>query len=139
MAGLTTTFQCSCCGATIPGPPMSWSFDAPVPWTALSDQQREEGHFSSDLCVIGDEHFFVRGLIEIPLNDAEDHFAWNVWVSVSKQSFGRICDSWENPERANEPAYFGWLCNSIPGYPETLSLKTMVHTRSLGLRPLIEL
>ena len=39
----------------------------------------------------------------------------------------------------DEPAYFGWLSNSLPDYPETLSLKTSVHTRDLGLRPLIEL
>ena len=41
---------------------MSWNFAAPAPWTALSDQDREQGHFSSDLCVIGGEQFFVRVL-----------------------------------------------------------------------------
>jgi len=117
---------------------MSWSFNAPSPWNALSEQEKDQGHFSSDLCVIGDEHFFVRGLIELPL-PGEEKFTWNVWVSVSKQNFGRVCDSWDEPKRANEPAYFGWLCNSIPGYTETLLLKTMVHTRAIGLRPLIEL
>jgi hypothetical protein len=39
----------------------------------------------------------------------------------------------------SEPSYFGWLCNSIPAYPETLHLKTAVHAREVGLRPLIEL
>jgi hypothetical protein len=133
------TFTCSCCGATIPGPPLRWSFDTPTPWDALSDKQRENGHHSSDLCVIGSEHFFIRGLIEIPVKDGGGPFAWNVWVSVSNTNFLRACDVWEEPQRVTEPAYFGWLCNSIPGYPETLHLKTMVHTREVGVRPLVEL
>jgi hypothetical protein len=124
----------------IPGPPLSWSFDAPAPWNALSNEEREHrGHISSDLCVICDEHSFVRGLVEIPLKDGDGPFTWNVWVSVSKQNFLRAFELWEDPQRVHEPAYFGWLCNSIPGYPETLNLKTMLHTRALGLRPLIEL
>jgi hypothetical protein len=73
------------------------------------------------------------------VNDGVGPFAWNVWVSVSRKSFLRVCDLMDEPQREDEPAYFGWLCNSIPGYPETLNLKTMVHTRVVGLRPLIEL
>lgn len=34
---------------------------------------------------------------------------------------------------------FGWLSPSIPCDPETLELKTMVHTLSVGIRPIIEL
>jgi hypothetical protein len=35
---------------------------------------------------------------------------------------------------------FGWLSTSIPCYSEvTMHLKTMVHTRKLGIRPYIEL
>jgi len=62
-----------------------------------------------------------------------------LWISASKQNLLRARDLWDDPLRAKEPAYFGWLCNSIPGYPETLDLKTMVHTRPVGQRPLIEL
>lgn len=35
---------------------------------------------------------------------------------------------------------FGWLSTALPIYPlETLSLPTLVHTRPVGLRPLVEL
>src|ERR1043166_8905799 len=130
-----TTFQCSCCGATIPGPPLSWSVDAPAPWTAGSKEEQESsGHMPTDLCVIGEDKLFIRGLIEIPVKNGDGPFTWNVWVSVSKQSFLCAFELWEDPQRVHEPAYFGWLCNSIPGYPETLNLKTMLHTRALGLR-----
>jgi hypothetical protein len=66
-------------------------------------------------------------------------FVWGVWTSLSEQSFmrtGEICDM---PGRENEPPFFGWLCTALPLYPETLHLKTHVHTRPLGQRPLVEL
>jgi hypothetical protein len=45
-----------------------------------------------------------------------------------------------NRGREAEPPMFGWLMAALPTYePSTLSLKTMVHTRPLGLRPLVEL
>ena len=46
---------------------------------------------------------------------------------------------WNDAARAEEPPYFGWFSTSLPGYPETLNLKTLVHTRAVGLVPWIEL
>src|SRR4051794_21055101 len=66
-------------------------------------------------------------------------FSWDVWVSWSAQNFGRVFDLWKQPGRESEPPYFGWLNSNFPGHPETLSLKTMVHTRPVGVRPLIGL
>lgn len=41
--------------------------------------------------------------------------------------------------RESEPPFFGWLSTALPLYPETLHLKTHVHTRLVGQRPFIEL
>lgn len=46
---------------------------------------------------------------------------------------------WESDERKTEEPYFGWLSTSIPGYPDTVNLKTHVYTRDIGIRPYIEL
>jgi hypothetical protein len=89
--------------------------------------------------VIDGEHFFIRGLVEIPVVDGDGPFAWGVWVSLSKTSFDRANALWHDPNRVSEPAYFGWLCDSLPGYPETLHLKTSVHSREIGVRPYVEL
>jgi hypothetical protein len=132
-------FKCSCCGEILDGPPLAWHFEAPDLWLAFSlEARKRHGELTSDQCVIDDQHFFVRGLIEIPILDGEGPFAWGAWVSLSK-NFERATALWRDPNRVNEPAYFGWFCNSIPGYPETLHLKTAVHSREVGLRPLIEL
>jgi hypothetical protein len=114
-----TTFQCSCCGERLSGPPLAWHFSAPNAWLALP-------------------HFFISGLVEIPILD-DGVFAWGIWVSLSRASFERSCELWQDPKRVSEPTYFGWFCNSLPGYPETLHLKTAVHSREVGVRPYIEL
>lgn len=42
--------------------------------------------------------------------------------------------------RSQVSPFFGWVSTELaPLYPSTLSLKTMVHCRDDGLRPLIEL
>lgn len=94
---------------------------------------------SSDQCVINAQHFFVKGLIEIPVQDGGDVFSWGVWVSLSRENFFRMADSWDTPGREAEEPSFGWLNTELPVYaPTTVDLKTRVHTRPLGERPYVE-
>jgi hypothetical protein len=119
---------------------MAWHFSSPDAWSALSPLDRENGgKLSSNQCEINNEHFFVLGLIEIPVIGRDERFVWGAWVSLSKSNYERACELWQDPGRVNESGYFGWLCNAIPGYPETLYLKAEVHSRDVGVRPFIEL
>jgi hypothetical protein len=93
----------------------------------------------SDQRIIDDQHHFVRGCLQIPVLDGLGPFIWGVWISLSEKSFERMSELWETPGREGEPPYFGWFSASLPGYPETLNPKTIVHTRPIGQRPLIEL
>lgn len=112
----------------------------PDEWSALTPaQRRSRGELSSDQCVIEPDRFFIRGSLELPVVDGTGPFVWDVWVSLSATNFKRASDRWYDPNRTEEPPYFGWLCNNIIGYPDTLSLKTNVHTREVGIRPYIEL
>jgi len=80
---------------------------------ALSPAEREvHGELGSDQCIIDGTHFFMRGLIEIPVLDGEGPFAWGVWVSLSETNFERASVLWNVEDRVNEPAYFGWLSSS---------------------------
>lgn len=94
---------------------------------------------SRDQCVIDNEYFFVVGNIEIPILDSNKIFAWSVWVSLSKLNFERASKLWNKRGRESDPPYFGWLNTKLPIYPDTLNLKTMVHTRPVGQRPYVEL
>ncbi|GAA1180075.1 hypothetical protein F4556_006312 [Kitasatospora gansuensis] len=130
---------CSCCAENLDGPPFSYGSPAPVGWKRRYALRRDS-ELTADQCMIKGQHFYVHGLIEIPVRDSEEMFSWGVWVSLSEPNFARMHDLWEDPEREQEPAYFGWLSTELPVYPEsTLLLKTHVHTRAVGTRPLIKL
>lgn len=133
-------WTCSRCGKEHDGLPLDWAFDAPTYW----EGPRADGDFlNEDVCVWtddgGDRSYFVRGLIEIAVNDSEDTFAYGVWSSLSERSFERFMQLYDDPERTREPAYFGWLSNVLPGYPRTLNLPLDVMTPELDLRPELRL
>ncbi|MDQ0798312.1 hypothetical protein QFZ58_006800 [Streptomyces sp. B1I3] len=132
-------FTCACCGTHHPELPMNYTAEAPAVWeSAFADA--DDCLLSSDQCVIRAQHYFVKGLIEIPVIDSDEVFSWGVWVSLSRENFSRAADLWESPSRESEKPYFGWLTTDLPVYPATtLNLKTYVHTRPVGERPFVEL
>ncbi|MFF3947573.1 DUF2199 domain-containing protein [Streptomyces sp. NPDC001902] len=132
-------FTCSCCGSHHAELPMSYSTPAPDYWQATFEQD-PDSVLSSDQCVIKGEHFFLRGLIEIPVIGADEVFSWGVWVSLSRDNFARALEVWDTPGRESEKPCFGWLSTELALYsPSTVNLKTNAHTRPVGRRPYIEL
>lgn len=95
---------------------------------------------STDQCVIQGRHFFVKGLIEIPVIGSRDVFSWGVWVSLSRDNFARALEVWNTEGREAEKPCFGWLSTELALYsPGTTNLRTNAHTRPVGTRPFIEL
>jgi hypothetical protein len=123
-------YLCRCCGERHDGLPFAYGPDAPAPWhDGLAGD--ESSVLEQDFCIIQAEHFFLRGRLVIPVHDADQDFAWTVWVSLSRPNFSRALDLWTTPGREQEPPYFGWLCTELPVYPATtLHLKTHVHTQA---------
>ena len=135
-----TSFRCRTCGAIHDGLPMAWGFDGPAHLDAIPPLERAERvAMTPDVCIIDNEHHFIRGRIEVPVLDGEGVFAWVVWCSLSPTNFERALDLWSAPERTNEPPYFGWLSNAFPGYPTTMNLKTQVRTMPPGEAPKVDL
>ncbi|MFJ2517265.1 DUF2199 domain-containing protein [Streptomyces griseoviridis] len=132
-------FTCSCCGDHHAELPMSYSTMAPDVWDP-SFESEPDSMLSSDQCVIKGQHFFIRGLIEIPVIGSQDLFSWGVWVSLSRDSFAHALNVWNTEGREAEKPYFGWLSTELALYSEsTTNLKTNAHTRPVGKRPFIEL
>jgi len=119
---------------------MPLCFGAEAPWSALVPESEfdQRVELTDDQCVVDESHFFVRGHIELSIQDSNERFLWSVWCSLSEQSFAHMTDRWEDPNRDGD-GYFGWLCTSLPGYPSTLHLATNVQVRAVGLVPLVEL
>lgn len=134
------SYICRSCGQQHSDLPTVYGADAPALLETIPANEREaRAEINDDLCMIDEQHFFIRGRIEIPILNSDEHFCWLVWVSLSEQNFVRTCELWERIGREKEPPYFGWLQNSLPFYPDTLSLKTNVHTRAIGARPFVQL
>lgn len=118
--------------------PYDYGYDRPDYWTEAVSTDAES-FLNSDFCAIQKQHYFVRGLIEIPIVGSDQSFRWGVWSSLSNANFDRITKLWHDPQLLNEPPYFGWISNSIGFYPQTLNLKANVRSRTLNERPYITL
>ena len=129
-------FTCSCCGRQYDGLP-DLAFGAPAVWTdTLAAEDLEGNRLDSDFCVAGGRDYLIRCVLEVPIKDTGEHLGWGVWASQSESDFWDYRRTFhDNPERAT----FGFLCNRLPLYPETVGLKTRVHWRSGRDRPRIEL
>jgi hypothetical protein len=133
-------FLCSVCNQFHDGFPMS--FAASAPYGISEDSRNQENSaviLTEDWCNDGRGIFYVKGVLEIPILDDQNSLNWIVWVSLSEKNFRRTLQLWETEGRENEPPYFGWLCTSLPFYPETLNLKVNAETRPVGQRPNIKL
>jgi hypothetical protein len=129
-------WTCSRCGQEHVGVPFDWAYESPTYW----DGGRTAGDWlSEDLCVWTDDagkpNYFIRGVLYIPVVDADQALAYGVWSSLSEDSFKRVYDLWDDPTRVEEQPYFGWLSNSLPGYPETRSLPLDVVVEEIDKRP----
>ncbi|MBA3736481.1 MAG: DUF2199 domain-containing protein [Actinobacteria bacterium] len=133
-------WACSVCGEEHEGLPLDWSYDSPSYWEG---PRHEEDVLTADICSwtddVGERSYFIRGVLHVPVPELNDSLRYGIWSSLSQQSFDRVLELWDAPARTEEPPYFGWLSNSLPGYPETLNLKTDVVTADLDLRPRIVL
>ena len=98
-------------------------------------------HFlSEDLCAVNGEHFFLRCVLQLPIPGGEGRrFGYGVWSSLSQANFRLYVDGFDRTDQSEDGPWFGWLCNSLRGYPETSGLKCQVHPQDGRSRPLIEL
>jgi hypothetical protein len=132
-------WTCRCCGKQFNSLPLDYAPLAPDPWLAIPEAEREKrARLNSDVCIIDGEEFYLRGCLEIPILSSSELFIWGVWVSLSRASFERVNELWNVDVNDNEPPFFGWLCNNLPVYPQTLGLKTNVHLRNNRRRPFVE-
>lgn len=120
---LQTDWRCSNCDELHHGV-MDLAAFAPDPWGG--DEQYEpnsalrlDGDFlSEDLCVIGGEHFFVRAILEIPVQGLSDVWAFGCWTTLSRTNFELYLDGFDVGEYLDAGPWFGWLSNHLKGIYE---------------------
>jgi hypothetical protein len=131
------TFRCATCGDAHEGLP-DLGCEFPDPYLDVPEDERAaRTTLTSDRCTVrddDDDHFYVRGVVEIPVHGGDEAFGIGAWVSQSRENFERYA--------ADEPMAptFGWLVTRLAHYDvTTFLLKTRVHFRASGLRPTLEL
>jgi hypothetical protein len=130
-------YVCKTCGKTHEALPHLGNDKPDQYWDVAEEEQSQRIELTEDTCIIDNEHFFIRGVIEIPVHDYSDSFGFGVWVSQRKENFFTYVI---NHDSDTIGPFFGWLCTRLICYEQdTMLLKTMAHFRSGGLRPLIEL
>jgi hypothetical protein len=135
-------FTCHSCGKEHDLEDLSFGFHSPLQWDSLSDSERSKSVLGEEQCEIDSgegKSFYVRACLDIPIRGTKREFTWGVWCSLSEKSYTEIAKHWDDSHREKIGPHFGWLCSNIPGYPETVFLKTEVHQRPIGLRPLVKL
>jgi hypothetical protein len=81
------SFVCSCCGRRHEGLP-GVALEAPASRDAgLAAAEPARHSLSGDVCVVNDEHFFIRRVLEAPNVGTGDRFGWGVWLSQSGANF----------------------------------------------------
>jgi hypothetical protein len=142
-------WKCHSCEEWHTGPCLDFSYDAPYYWNEDEPEASESESFGNyelprsfldeDICVLNGEHFFVRGIIHLPIIGTAETFRWGVWGSLSKENFTRLLSLYEDPKRAELEPMFSWLSNQIDEYENTINLKMYAHIQEPKQRPTFEL
>jgi len=130
-------FRCGECGELHRGSP-SFSYAEPPHSFAVPEAERATRiQLTSDTCVIDNDTFFIRGLLEIPIDGADEPFAWGIWVSQSRESFDRYVETFDQDQSGD--GSFGWLTVTMPGYVDPdakpVDLACNVQWRGNRVRP----
>jgi hypothetical protein len=137
MSATGVRYRCTCCGELHEGFG-DLAFAEPLYYHELTPAERQAARLTSDTCEVG-EHRFVRGILQIPVEGDPEGFAYGVWVSLSQKNYERYLELFDARDGLPTEPWFGWLSNRLPGYDDTLSLKTNVYLRPYPARPAIEL
>jgi hypothetical protein len=118
--------------------PLSYAADSPDSYAWLKESERaRRAVLGSDQCIIDEEAYFLRGLIEIPVPGFEDKFLWGVWARVWRNDFDEISSHWDTQGREDLIGpYKGTLNNKLSEYADTLNLKCTIRIQPVGSRPL---
>jgi len=105
-------------------------------WDVPEEERDGRIELTSDTCIIDNEDFFIRGVIEIPIYDYQKSLGFGVWVSQKRENYYTYLEKFDSSEIG---PFFGWLCTNIAYYEEeTLLQQTMAYFRGEELRPSIE-
>lgn len=144
-------WKCDSCEEWHYGPCLDFSYRAPVFWTEENDTANDVARFgphlkelpenllTEDVCILNGEHYFIRGLIYLPIIGTKETFRWGVWGSLSRENFEKFLATIDSPTRGELPPMFSWLSSWIEEYDDGSDIKMYAHIQKPPDRPIFEL
>ena len=136
-------FTCDVCGEKHAGETRDIRLSLPDPIFRIDEPEREErARVGEDSAVLrsGDgERFFVRALLELPIDGEDGYFGYGSWIEVSPADFEALGELWQDDNGWRSGPYAGTLANELHPYAFTEGLPVQVRLRDVELLPLVEL
>ena len=118
---------------------------APDHWTGAAEYEpnsalRLDADFlSEDFCVLDGDHFFVRGVLDIPVHGLAEKFGFGVWSTLSRTNFDLYVENFDAGAYAGVGPWTGWLSNRLYGFEDAINQACWVHPQLSRQRPVITL
>jgi hypothetical protein len=129
--------NCAHCGKPASSHELEWGFGMPDAIFTLSKESRtERAVIDSDLCMLDRSRFFVRGVLYLPIHDAQRAFGIGFWSETDKKTFDWYLTHYE-ADLFNEPPGSGYLANAFErkGYSKTLGVPVLINWGRERVRP----
>ena len=85
------------------------------------------------------ERFFVRALLELPVEGEEGYFGYGAWIEVEPGAFEELVRLWHDADGWRSRPFAGTLANDLHPYAFTEGLPVQIRLRDVKLLPLVEL
>lgn len=137
------TFTCEVCGAAHAGQTRDIRMGLPQPIFLLDDEERRRrAYVEDDFAILHNENgdrYFVRALLELPIEGDDGYFGYGAWVEVSKADVAVIGELWDDEKGRQADPFSGSLANELSPYAFTEGLSVQIRLRDVQLLPLVEL
>ena len=138
------TFTCEVCGQSHTGDVRDIRMELPEPIFHLDEEERElRARVGDDSAVLtqpeGDDRYFVRGLLELPIEGGDGYFGYGSWIEVSREDFATLGELWDDDEGWRSGPFPGTLANELAPWFATVGLPLKIRLRDVQLLPLVEL
>jgi hypothetical protein len=132
--------HCSVCGREQKCELLELAFDQPHDIAALCEEVRSQRCLlRSDVSVLDNQRFFVRGVLSLPVEGQQVHYNLGVWAEVGRATLARIEDLWDDPSQQHAPPFNGTLANRVPLVANSLGLSLDVRLSGATTRPFFEI
>jgi len=135
----TTELICPQCGKVHGELPLDLAYRRPADCFKIPEDERGERiRINDDLCVIDGQEFYIRGVLELPIKDTAERFAWGIWARVIEADYERYLELWDVESVEGEAPLEGELSGGVKSYPGSDLLPVTIHLQPNNQRPLFK-